>query len=75
MQLLQQCSKRSGRRRSGKSSGPSHRSFPFRKIATSSLISNPSKDILRTLLNRLKCKVEKLLTEDQAGFRVGWSRS
>ena len=36
---------------------------------TISLISHPSKILLRIILNRLKSKVEELLAEEQAGFR------
>ena len=35
---------------------------------TISLISHPSKIMLRGILNRLKAKAEKLLAEEQAGF-------
>ena len=38
---------------------------------TISLISHPSKSMLRVILNRLKVKAEELLTEEQAGFRPG----
>ena len=40
---------------------------------TISLISHPSKVMLRVILNRLKAKAEELLAEEQAGFRPGWS--
>ena len=36
---------------------------------TISLISHPSKIMLRIILNRLKTKAEELLSEEQAGFR------
>ena len=36
---------------------------------TISLISHPSKIMLRIILNRLKTKAEELLAEEQAGFR------
>ena len=36
---------------------------------TISLISHPSKIILRDFLNRLEAKAEELLAEGQAGFR------
>ena len=40
---------------------------------TISLISHPSKVMLKTILNRLKPRVEKILAEEQAGFRAGRS--
>lgn len=40
---------------------------------TISLISHPSKIMLRILLNRLKTKAEEILAEEQAGFRAGRS--
>ena len=40
---------------------------------TISLISHPSKVMLRIILNRLKNKAEELLAEEQAGFRPGRS--
>ena len=40
---------------------------------TISLISHPSKVLLRIILNRLKPKVESVLSEEQAGFRKGRS--
>jgi exonuclease III len=40
---------------------------------TISLISHPSKVMLRIILNRLKSKAEELLAEEQAGFRAGRS--
>ena len=36
---------------------------------TLSLISHPSKVMLRVLLNRIKGKAEETITEEQAGFR------
>ena len=38
-----------------------------------SLISHPSKVMLCIILNHLKSKAEELLSEEQAGFRAGWS--
>ena len=38
---------------------------------TISLISHPSKAMLKVILNRLKPKVEKITAEEQAGFRAG----
>ena len=38
---------------------------------TISLISHPSKVILKTILNRSKPQVEKIIAEEQAGFRAG----
>jgi len=40
---------------------------------TISLISHPSKIMLRVMLNRLKNVTEELLAEEQAGFRAGKS--
>ena len=40
---------------------------------TISLISHPSKVMLRIILNRLKSKAEELLADEQAGFRAGRS--
>ena len=38
---------------------------------TISLISNPSKVMLKIILNRLKPQAEKIIAEEQAGFRAG----
>ena len=38
---------------------------------TISLISHPSKVMLKIILNRLKSAAERLLSEEQAGFRPG----
>ena len=38
---------------------------------TTSLISHPSKIMLRVILNRLQAEAEELLTEEQTGFRPG----
>ena len=40
---------------------------------TISLFSHPSKVMLKTILNRLKPQVEKIIAEEQAGFRAGRS--
>ena len=40
---------------------------------TISLISHPSKVMLKIILNRLKPEAEKVITEEQAGFRAGRS--
>lgn len=40
---------------------------------TISLISHPSKVMLRVLLNRLKPEAENIIAEEQAGFRAGRS--
>ena len=38
---------------------------------TMSLIGHPSKVMLKTILNRLKPQAEKIVAEEQAGFRAG----
>ena len=38
---------------------------------TISLISHPSKVMLKIMLNRLKPQAEKIISEEQAGFRAG----
>ncbi|WP_419613380.1 RNA-directed DNA polymerase, partial [Thiolapillus sp.] len=38
---------------------------------TISLISHPSKVMLKIILNRLKPQAEKIITEEQAGFGAG----
>ena len=40
---------------------------------TLSLISHPSKVMLKIILNRLKPQAEKIITEEQASFRAGRS--
>ena len=40
---------------------------------TVSLISHPSKVMLKIILNRLKPQAEKIIVEEQAGFRAGRS--
>ena len=43
------------------------------KYRTISLISHPSKVMLKIVLNRLKPQAEKIIAEEQAGFRAGRS--
>ena len=45
----------------------------FKNHRTISLISHPSKEMLCIILNHLKSKAEELLSEEQVGFRAGWS--
>ena len=45
----------------------------FQKYHTISLISHPSKVMLKIILNRLKPEAEKIIAEEQAGFRPGCS--
>ena len=40
---------------------------------TISLISHPSKVMLKIILNRLKSQAEKIIAEEQTGFRAGRS--
>ena len=40
---------------------------------TLSLIGHPSKVMLKIILNRLKLQAEKIIAEEQAGFRAGRS--
>ena len=40
---------------------------------TISLISHPSKVMLKIILNRLKPQAEKIIADEQAGFRAGRS--
>ena len=42
---------------------------------TCPIISHSSKIMLRDVVNRLKAKAEELLTEKQAGFRLGRRRT
>ena len=44
---------------------------PCQNYRTISLISHPSKVKLTIILNRLKPQAEEIITEEQAGFRVG----
>ncbi|KAK2177396.1 hypothetical protein NP493_599g02057 [Ridgeia piscesae] len=46
---------------------------PCQNYRTISLISHPSKVMLNILLNRLKPQAEKIIAEEQAGFRPGRS--
>ena len=43
------------------------------ELLNSKLISHPSKVMLKIILNRLKLQAEKIITEEQAGFRTGRS--
>ena len=43
----------------------------YKKYRTISLISHPSKMMLRVILNRLKGKAEQILAEEQAGLSAG----
>ena len=45
----------------------------FQTYRTTSLISHPSKIMLKIILNRLKPQAEKIIAEEQAGFRAGGS--
>ncbi|GFN97082.1 endonuclease-reverse transcriptase [Plakobranchus ocellatus] len=45
----------------------------FQNYRTISLISHPSKVMLQVILNRLKHEAEKIIVEEQAGFRPGRS--
>ena len=40
---------------------------------TISLISHPSKVMLKIILNKLKPQAEKIIAEEQAGLRAGWN--
>ena len=45
----------------------------YEKYCTISLISHPSKVMLRILLNRLKPQAEEIIKEEQVAFRAGRS--
>ena len=45
----------------------------YQNYRTISLISRPSKIMLKMILNKLKPQAEKIITEEQAGFRAGRS--
>ena len=45
----------------------------LRNYRTISLISHPSKVMLKVIRNRLKPQAEKIIAEEQAGFRAGRS--
>ena len=45
----------------------------YQNYRTISLISHPSKVMLKITLNRLKPQAEKIIAEEQAGFRAGRS--
>ena len=42
----------------------------FQNYRTISLISHPSKAMLKIILNRLKLQTVKIIAEEQAGFRA-----
>ena len=42
----------------------------WQNYPTISLISHPSKAMLKTMLNRLKPQAEKIIAEEQAGFNL-----
>ena len=46
---------------------------PCQNYGTISFISHPSKVMLKIILNRLKPQAEKIIAEEQAGFRAGRS--
>ena len=52
----------------GKINKPNHQNY-----RTISLITHPSKVMLKTILNRLKPQAEKIIVEEKAGFRAGRS--
>ena len=45
----------------------------YQNYRTISLISHPSKVMLKIVLNRLQSQAEEIIAEEQAGFRVGRS--
>ena len=45
----------------------------YQNYRTISLISHPSKVMLKIILNRLKPQAENIIAEEQAGFRAGRS--
>ena len=45
----------------------------YQNYRTISLISHPSKVMLKVILYRLKSQAEKIIAEEQAGFRAGRS--
>ena len=45
----------------------------YQNYRTISLIRHPSKVMLKIILNRLKPQAEKIIAEEQAGFRAGRS--
>ena len=80
--LSRQSATRSGRQKNGQPCGPSPRPSHFPKkgnlqqcqnYRTISLISHVSKVMLKTILNRLKPQAEKIIAEEQTGFRAGKS--
>ena len=51
----------------------SHHTSQERQPAGISLITHPRKVMLKTILNRLKPQAEKIIAEEEAGFRAGRS--
>ena len=47
----------------------------YQNYRTISLITDPSKVMLKVILNRLKQQAEQIIAEEQAGFRAGSSTS
>ena len=70
--LSRQSATRFGRQKNGQLSkkGNMQQCQNYRTI---SLISHPSKVMLKTILNRLKPQAEKIIAEEQAGFTAGRS--
>ena len=69
-----------GKQESGQHHGRYPSSSPYRKNShlcqnnrTVSLISHPSKALLKIILGRLKSRVDEIVAEEQAGFRSGRS--
>ena len=45
----------------------------YQNYKTTSLISHPSKVMLKIILSRIQPQAEEIIAEEQAGFRAGWS--